>query len=62
MNFENWVDGEVSKMPKFDFQSQFSTSKIILIFPNVFSLKNINLGAHILLLTFYDNINFYFLK
>ena len=29
LNFENWVNGEVSKMPKFDFQSQFSTSKII---------------------------------
>ena len=29
LNFENWVNGEVSKVPKFDFQSQFSMSKII---------------------------------
>ena len=29
LNFENWVNGEVSKVPKFDFQSQFSKSKII---------------------------------
>ena len=28
-NFENWCNGEVSKVPKFDFQSQFSMSKII---------------------------------
>jgi hypothetical protein len=29
LNFENWVNGEVSKSAKFDFQSQFSMSKII---------------------------------
>ena len=29
LNFENWVNWEVSKVPKFDFQSQFSMSKII---------------------------------
>ena len=34
------------KMPISDFQSQFSMSKIIRIFLNFFSLKNINLGAH----------------
>ena len=55
INFENWVNGEVSK---FDFQSQFSRSKIIRIFLIFFSLKNMNLGAHFLLLTFFDNINF----
>ena len=33
------------KVPKFDFQSQFSMSKIIPIFL-VFLLKNTNLGAH----------------
>ena len=27
LNFENLVYGEVSKVPKFDFQSQFSMSK-----------------------------------
>ena len=58
LNFENWVNGEVSKVPKFDFQSQFCMSKIIRIFLNFFLLKNINLGAHFLLLTFFDNINF----
>ena len=38
------------KVPKFDFQSQFSTSKIIRILLIFFSLKNINLGAHFLFL------------
>ena len=46
LNLKNWVNGEVSKVPKFDFQSQFSMSKIIRIFLNFFSLNNINLGAH----------------
>ena len=36
LNFENWVNGEVSKSAK----------------------KCQNLGAHFLLLTFFDNINF----
>ena len=31
LNFENWVNGEVSKVPKFDFQSQFSVSKFFVI-------------------------------
>ena len=47
-------------MPKFDFQSQFSTSKIIPIFLIFLSLKNTNLGVYFLLLTFFDNINFLF--
>ena len=38
------------KVPKSDFQSQFSTSKIIGIFQKKFSLENINLGAHFLFL------------
>ena len=46
-------------VPKFDFQSQFSMSKIIRIFLNFFfSLKNTNLEAHFLLLAFFDKINF----
>ena len=52
------VMGRCQKVPKFDFQSQFFMSKIIGIFLIFFSLKNINLGAHFLLLTFFDNINF----
>ena len=40
------------KVPKFDFQSQFHHR-------NLPQLKDINfLGAHFLLLTFFDNINF----
>ena len=38
------------KMPKSDFQSQFSMSKIVRIFLKKFSLKNINLGALFLVL------------
>ena len=49
--------GKCQKVPKFDFQSQFFILKIIGIFLNFFSLKNINLGAHFLLFTFFDNIN-----
>ena len=45
------------KVPKFDFQSQFSMSKIIWIILIFFSLKNTNLGAHFLLLTFAKDIN-----
>ena len=29
LNFEFWTNGEPLKWPKFDFQSQFSMSKII---------------------------------
>ena len=46
------------EMPISDFQSQFSMSKIIRIFLIFFSLKNINLGASLLLLTFFENFNF----
>ena len=35
LNFENWCSG-VSKVTNFDFQSQFSVSKIIGIFLNFF--------------------------
>ena len=45
-------------VPKFDFENQFSMSKIIQIFLNSFSMKHINLGAYFLLLTFFDTINF----
>ena len=34
-----------------------SMSKIIRIFPKKISSNNINLGAHILLMTFFDNFN-----
>ena len=48
-----------------DFQSQFSVSKINRIFWKIFSLKNLILGAHLLLLTFLETSIFeplYFLK
>ena len=43
------------KVPKSDFQSQFSMSKIIRIFLNFFSQNNISLGPHFLKNTFFDN-------
>ena len=39
LNFEFWIIGELSQMPKFDFQSQFSMSKIIQIFLNFFFIE-----------------------
>ena len=52
LNFENWCNGEVSKSAKI-FKVKNHPS-----FSQFFSLKNINSGAHCLLLTFIDNINF----
>ena len=46
------------KVPKSDFQSQFSMSKIIRIFLIFFSLKNISLEEGFLLLSFFENFNF----
>ena len=57
LNFENWVNGQVSKSAKkcqnLTFKINFlcqKSSKFFSIF--FFSLKNTNLGAHFLLLTF----------
>ena len=36
LNFKFWINGELSKKPKFDFQSKFSKSKIIRMFLNFF--------------------------
>ena len=47
------------KVPKSDFQSQFSMSKIIRIFLIFFSLKNISLEEGFLLLSFFENFNFW---
>ena len=61
-NFENWVSGKVSKSAKspnlLTFKVNFLYQKLSESFSIFFSLKNINLGAHFLLLTFFDNINF----
>ena len=48
LTFANWCDGEVSIF-------------YVKNHPNIsdfFSVKNTDLGAHYLLLTFFDNINF----
>ena len=62
LNFENWINGEVSKSAKkcknLTFKVNFLCQKLSESFSIFFSLKNINLGAHFLLLTFFDNINF----
>ena len=62
LNFENWVSGEVSKSAKspnlLTFKVNFLYQKLSESFSIFFSLKNINLGAHFLLLTFFDSIIF----
>ena len=49
LNFEFWINGELSF---FYVKNQPNLSQFF------FSLKNTNLGAHFLLLAFFDNINF----
>ena len=62
LNFENWTNGEVSKSAKSPnlptFKVNFLYQKLSESFSIFFSLKNINSGAHFLLLTFFDSINF----
>ena len=62
LNSENWVSGEVSKSAKspnlLTFKVNFLYQKLSESLSIFFSLKNINLGAHFLLLTFFDSINF----
>ena len=48
LNLKNWVNGEVSKVPKFDFQSQFSMSKIIRIFLNFFFIEEYQFKSYFL--------------
>ena len=48
-NLENWSSGEMPKSAQFNLQSKFSTSIIIRIFQNFFSLKYTNLEAHFLI-------------
>ena len=43
------------KVPKSDFQSNFSMSKNVRIFLKKISLKNINLGPHFFLNKLFDN-------
>ena len=46
------------KVPKLDFQCEFSMLKIIQIFQIFFSMKNKKLGAHFLLKLFFGNYTF----
>ena len=63
LNFENWISGEVSKSAKssnlLTFKVNFLYQKLSESFSIFFSLKNINLGALFLLLTVFDNTNFW---
>ena len=59
MNFANWCNGDVTKSAEIFYVKNYSNLS------DFFLLKNTNLGAHFLLLAFFDNINFkslYFLK
>ena len=60
LNFANWCNGEVevSKSAKILLSKSILDVKNHLNLSDFFSLKNTNLGAHFLLLTFFDNINF----
>ena len=59
LNFTNWCNGEVSSSAKICLSKSIFYIKNHPNLPGFFySLKNKNLGAHFLLLTFFDNINF----
>ena len=57
LNFEFWINDELSKSDRI-WKSNFLSQKSSESFSIFFSLKNTNLGAHFLLLTLFDNINF----
>ena len=58
LNFQNWCSGEVcQKVPKFDFQSQFSMSKIIRIFLSFF-IEKYQFRSTFFVIEIFDNINF----
>ena len=58
LNFENWCNGEVSKSGKIWLLNSIFYIKNHQYLSNFFSIDSINLGAHFLLLTFFNNINF----
>ena len=56
-----WINGDwraVKKCQNLTFKVNFLCQKSSESFSIFFSLKNTNLGAHFLLLTFFDKINF----
>ena len=59
LNFDNWVNGEVSKSAKIWLSKSIFCIKNYPKLSHFFLLTNINLGTHFLLLTFFDNINFW---
>ena len=60
LTFKNWLSGEVSKSAKspnlLTYKVNFLYQKLSESFSIFFSLKNINLRAHFLLLTFFGKI------
>ena len=58
LNFVNWYIGKVSKSDEIWLSKSIFNVKNYPKLSDFFSLKNTNLGAHFLLLTFIDNINF----
>ena len=58
LNFANWCNGEVSKSAKSWIPKSIFYFKNYSNISDFFSWKKTNLGAHFLLLTFFDNINF----
>ena len=58
LNFANWCNGEVSKSAKSWIPKSIFYFKNHSNISDFFSWKKTNLGAHFLLLTFFDNINF----
>jgi hypothetical protein len=55
LNFENWVNGEVSKSDKIWLSKSIFYVKNHRNLSHFFPLKNINFGAHFLLLALFDN-------
>ena len=57
-NFEIWSNGELSKSTIIWLSKSIFYVKNHPNLSGFFSLKNMNLGAYFLLLTFFDNLNF----
>ena len=58
LKFEFWINGELSKSAKIWLSKSIFYVKNHPNFSHFFSSKNTNLGAHFLLLRFFENINF----
>ena len=58
LNFEFWINVELSRSAKIWLSKSIFYVKNHPNLSQFFSLKNTNLGAHFLLLTFFDKINF----